>query len=89
MVEVGDRVLVESEKVGSATRSGVVTAVEDRLITVRWTLARSRSFPKRRVSAYQATNHRLKPRRAPNLPQRDGRSVTPALIAALDAFSAP
>lgn len=36
MVEVGDRVLVESEKVGTATRSGVVTAVEDRLITVRW-----------------------------------------------------
>ena len=27
MVEVGDRVLVESEKVGSVTRSGVVTAV--------------------------------------------------------------
>jgi hypothetical protein len=27
---------VESEKVGSVTRSGVVTAVEDRLITVRW-----------------------------------------------------
>jgi hypothetical protein len=36
MVEVGDRVLVESEKVGSATRSGVVTAVEGQLITVRW-----------------------------------------------------
>jgi hypothetical protein len=36
MVEVGDRVLVESEKVGSVTRSGVVLAVEDRLITVRW-----------------------------------------------------
>jgi hypothetical protein len=36
MVEVGDRVLVESEKVGSVTRSGVVTAVEGRLITVRW-----------------------------------------------------
>jgi hypothetical protein len=36
MVEVGDRVLVESEKVGSVTRSGVVTAVDDRLITVRW-----------------------------------------------------
>jgi uncharacterized protein DUF1918 len=36
MVEVGDRVLVESEKVGSAVRSGVVTAVDDRLITVRW-----------------------------------------------------
>jgi hypothetical protein len=36
MVEIGDRVLVESEKVGSAVRSGVVTAVDDRLITVRW-----------------------------------------------------
>ena len=36
MVQVGDRVLVESEKVGSATRSGVVTAVAGRLITVRW-----------------------------------------------------
>jgi Domain of unknown function (DUF1918) len=36
MVEVGDHVLVESEKVGSVTRRGVVTAVEDRLITVRW-----------------------------------------------------
>jgi hypothetical protein len=36
MVEVGDRVLVESEKVGSVTRSGVVLAVQDRLITVRW-----------------------------------------------------
>jgi hypothetical protein len=36
MVEVGDQVLVESEKVGSAVRSGVVTAVDDRLITVRW-----------------------------------------------------
>jgi hypothetical protein len=36
MVEVGDRVLVESEKVGSVTRSGVVTAVDGRLITVLW-----------------------------------------------------
>ena len=36
MVEVGDRVLVESEKVGSVTRSGVVTDVDGRLITVRW-----------------------------------------------------
>jgi hypothetical protein len=36
MVEVGDRVLVESEKVGSVTRGGVVTAVDGRLITVRW-----------------------------------------------------
>jgi hypothetical protein len=36
MVEVGDRVLVESEKVGSPTRGGVVVAVEEPLITVRW-----------------------------------------------------
>jgi Domain of unknown function (DUF1918) len=36
MVSVGDRVLVESEKVGSVTRSGVVVAVDGRLITVRW-----------------------------------------------------
>ena len=36
MVEVGDRVQVESEKVGSVTRSGVVTAIDGRLITVRW-----------------------------------------------------
>ena len=36
MVEVGDRVVVESEKVGTLTRGGVVMAVEGRLITVRW-----------------------------------------------------
>src|SRR4029453_9126383 len=47
MVEVGDRVLVESEKVGAVTRSGVVTDVDGRLITVRWT-------PDRRRCLYQA-----------------------------------
>jgi uncharacterized protein DUF1918 len=36
MVEVGDRVLVESETVGTVTRGGVVMAVEGQLITVRW-----------------------------------------------------
>ena len=36
MVKVGDHVVVESEKVGSATRGGVVTAVDGRLLTVRW-----------------------------------------------------
>jgi hypothetical protein len=36
VVQVGDHVLIESEKVGSATRSGVVTAVDGRLLTVRW-----------------------------------------------------
>jgi len=52
MVEVGDRILVESEKVGSVTRTGVVTAVEDRLITVRWDSGSEsqRLRPKRRVA---------------------------------------
>ena len=36
MVDAGGRVLVESEKVGAVTRSGVVTDVDGRLITVRW-----------------------------------------------------
>jgi hypothetical protein len=36
MVDVGDRVLVESEKVGQVPRSGVIMAVDGRLITVRW-----------------------------------------------------
>ena len=44
MVEVGDRVLVESEKVGTATRSGVVTDVDGRLITVRWDSGASSTF---------------------------------------------
>ena len=44
MVEVGDRVLVESEKVGAVTRSGVVTEVDGRLITVRWDSGSSSMF---------------------------------------------
>ena len=44
MVEVGDRVLVESEKVGTATRSGVVTAVDGPLITVKWDTGSSSMF---------------------------------------------
>src|SRR4029453_1336200 len=44
MVEVGDRVLVESEKVGSAARSGVVTDVDGRLITVHWDSGSSSTF---------------------------------------------
>ena len=44
MVEVGDRVLVESEKVGAATRSGVVTDVDGSLITVRWDSGSSSTF---------------------------------------------
>jgi hypothetical protein len=44
MVEVGDRVLVESEKVGVVTRSGVVTEVDGRLIMVRWDSGSSSMF---------------------------------------------
>jgi hypothetical protein len=36
MVNVGDRVRIESQKVGSVTRTGTVTGVEGRMITVRW-----------------------------------------------------
>jgi uncharacterized protein DUF1918 len=44
MVQIGDRVLVESEKVGAGTRSGVVTDVDGRLITVRWDSGSSSTF---------------------------------------------
>jgi hypothetical protein len=44
MVEVGDRVRVESEKVGVVTRSGVVTEVDGRLITVHWDSGSSSTF---------------------------------------------
>ena len=44
MIEIGDRVLVESEKVGTATRSGVVTAVDGPLITVKWDTGSSSMF---------------------------------------------
>jgi hypothetical protein len=36
MAAVGDRVQIESEKVGSVTRTGTVTAIDGRMITVRW-----------------------------------------------------
>ncbi len=36
MVSSGDRVQIESEKVGSVTRTGTVTAVDGRMITVQW-----------------------------------------------------
>ncbi len=66
MVEVGDRVLVESEKVGSVTRSGVVTAVDDQLITVRWDSGSESVFvPQRRVPS----GHR------PRAAHRAGRQV--------------
>ncbi|MDQ4097584.1 MAG: DUF1918 domain-containing protein [Actinomycetota bacterium] len=36
MVTVGDRIVVESEKVGSPPRRGEVTEVSGRLLGVRW-----------------------------------------------------
>ncbi len=36
MVNVGDRIVVESEKVGSPPRRGEVTAVTGRMLAVRW-----------------------------------------------------
>lgn len=36
MVRVGDRIVVESEKVGTPPRRGEVTADSGRLLTVRW-----------------------------------------------------
>ena len=44
MVDVGDRVRVESEKVGAVTRRGVVTDVDGRLITVRWDSGSTSTF---------------------------------------------
>jgi Domain of unknown function (DUF1918) len=36
MVEVGDRVVVESEKVGESARTGMVTGVVGSLIKIKW-----------------------------------------------------
>jgi hypothetical protein len=36
MVQVGDRIEIESEKVGSPIRGGVVVEVDGRLLRVRW-----------------------------------------------------
>ena len=66
MVEVGDRVLVESEKVGSVTRSGVVTAVAGRLITVRWDSGSESVFVPS-AGSLQVTGHEP-PAREPQTP---------------------
>lgn len=36
MADVGDRIVVESEKVGAPARRGEVVAVSGRMLTVRW-----------------------------------------------------
>jgi hypothetical protein len=43
IVEVGDRIEVESEKVGEPSRTGVVTTI-GRMITVRWDNGTESSF---------------------------------------------
>jgi len=44
MAEVGDRVVVESEKVGVEPREGTVTATEGSLVRVRWDSGEETSF---------------------------------------------
>ncbi len=44
MANVGDRVVVESEKVGTPPRRGEVTAVSGRMLTVRWDTGEQSSF---------------------------------------------
>ena len=44
MVEVGARVMVESEKVGVPPKSGVVTGVTGPMLRVRWDDGRETSF---------------------------------------------
>jgi hypothetical protein len=44
MVQAGDRVVVEAEKVGREPRTGVVLAVEGALIRVHWDNGSESSF---------------------------------------------
>ncbi|MES4792163.1 MAG: DUF1918 domain-containing protein [Chloroflexota bacterium] len=44
MFQVGDRIEVESERVGQPPHTGVVTAVTGRLLHVRWSDGRETTF---------------------------------------------
>ena len=44
MAQKGDRVIVESEKVGAKPRAGVVTGVNGPLVQVRWDNGKETSF---------------------------------------------
>jgi hypothetical protein len=44
MVEVGDRVVLESEKVGQQPQTGVVTGTQGRLLHIRWDGGKESSF---------------------------------------------
>jgi hypothetical protein len=57
MVEVGARIEVESEKVGTNPRAGVVTAVEGSLVRVRWDDGHETSFVPTSGSLRVVTTH--------------------------------
>ncbi len=44
MVQIGDRIEVESEKVGQPPQGGVVTGLEGHLLQVRWDTGKQSSF---------------------------------------------
>ncbi len=44
MVQVGDRVVLESEKVGQESQAGVVTGTHGQLLHVRWDSGKESSF---------------------------------------------
>ena len=44
MVQVGDRVVLESEKVGQQPQTGVVTGTHGQLVHVRWENGKESSF---------------------------------------------
>lgn len=44
MVQVGDRVVLETEKVGQKSQTGVVTGTHGQLLHVRWDSGKESSF---------------------------------------------
>ena len=44
MADVGDRIVVESEKVGTPPRRGEVTSVSGHMVTVRWDTGEQSTF---------------------------------------------
>lgn len=44
MAEVGDRVVLESERVGQPSQTGVITGTDGRLLHVRWDSGKESSF---------------------------------------------
>lgn len=44
MVEVGDQVVLESERVGQPSQSGVITGTRGQLLHIRWDSGKESSF---------------------------------------------